>query len=116
MILIALSTIYYAMDKALLLMPWSYVKLHVDVKNEWKLQCKDGRNVVILISKDSVVTPHLTILNFNIYRANTDGSKSNNQAQNYLLSSSIVILPDNIDAESYRQLRVRLRWGQLTPD
>lgn len=46
----------------------------------------------------SVVTPHLTILNVRGARR----------------SHSVLIFPDSLDAASFRQLRVNLRWGVLS--
>lgn len=46
---------------------------------------------------DSTVLPYLVVLNI----APKDG---------YLMQS-VIILPDSLDAESFRQLRVQLRWG-----
>ena len=86
---------YSVLEKGLLLLPWSYVALSINIKNEWRLIRKDGRHIEIIVSEDSVVTPYLTIVNFE-----------------YFWSRSLVILPDAVDAESYRQLRVRLRWGR----
>ena len=86
---------YSVVEKGLLLLPWSYVALSINIKNEWLLIRKDGRHVEIIVREDSVVTPYLTVVNFE-----------------YFWGRSLVILPDAVDAESYRQLRVRLRWGR----
>ncbi|HSI38251.1 MAG TPA: protein YgfX [Methylotenera sp.] len=86
---------YGVLQKGLLLLPWSYVALSINIKNEWRLIRKDGRHVEIIVREDSVVTPYLTVVNFESF-----------------WSRSLVILPDAVDAESYRQLRVRLRWGR----
>lgn len=86
---------YSVLEKGLLLLPWSYVALNINIKNEWRLIRKDGRHVEIIVREDSVVTPYLTVVNFEYFRLR-----------------SLVILPDAVDAESYRQLRVRLRWGR----
>jgi toxin CptA len=47
--------------------------------------------------RDSLVTPYLTVLNV--------------LPQGARFSRSVVILPDSLDAESFRQLRVWLKWG-----
>jgi len=46
---------------------------------------------------DSLVTPFITVLNV--------------LPQGARLARSVVILPDSLDAESFRQLRVWLKWG-----
>ena len=116
-VLIVSCTAYNTIKKALLLMPWSFIGLHINIKNEWLLQCKNGRNVKVIIRETTVVTPYLTILNFDFCPASfmTDASDNSGKTkmQRYLLSNSLVILPDSIDAENYRQLRMRLRWGTL---
>ena len=57
----------------------------------------DGQQLAVSISKDSLVTPWLTILNVTPLGART--------------TRRILILPDSMDAESFRQLRVWLKWG-----
>lgn len=49
------------------------------------------------VLRDSLVTPYITVLNF--------------LPQGARLARSVVILPDSMDAESFRQLRVWLKWG-----
>ena len=110
LVLIVICTVYFVIDKALLLMPYSFVTLRVGINDDWQLQSKDGRNVEIFLSKDSVVTAHLTILNFRIAPVSSSERSIKNILQNYLFSHSLVILPDSVDAENYRQLRLRLRW------
>ncbi len=58
---------------------------------------RDGAHLPCRILSGSLVAPWLTVLNV-----------QPDEARGVL---SIVILPDSLDAESYRQLRVRLRWG-----
>lgn len=92
-------------------MPWSIVALRADKNDTWQLLYKDGRSIQIFISVDSLVTAHLTILNFTI--ATLDASEHNikKALQHYLLNNAVVLLPDSMDAEKFRQLRLRLRWS-----
>lgn len=100
----ALSAIYAVLGYGLLLLPWSCVGLTVNVKNALQLRRKDGALLAGLSARaDSVVTPYLTIVNFR--------SETATLWQRIFLRH-LVILPDAIEAESYRQLRVWLRWGQ----
>ncbi len=56
-----------------------------------------GQQLVVDISKDSLVMPLLTVLNL--------------KPQGEYTMRRVVILPDSMDTESFRQLRVWLRWG-----
>lgn len=105
-VVIVLLAIYSVCSRGLLLLPWSLLGLSINVKNELQLTCRDGKNFVALVCPDSVVTPYLTIVHLKP------------QQLNFIRRSwfsHIVILPDMVDAECYRQLRVWLRWGQLHP-
>ena len=61
------------------------------------LTLRNGEKLTGQILRDSLVTPYLTVLN-----VLPQGARS---------ARSVVILPDSLDAESFRQLRVRLKWG-----
>lgn len=56
-----------------------------------------GESITGAVLRDSLVTPFLTVLNIRL--------------ESVRIARSIVILPDSLDAESYRQLRVWLKWG-----
>ena len=58
---------------------------------------RNGRQVAGKVLPDSIIAPLLTIVNFL-----PQGSRS---------VRSVVILPDSLDTDSFRQLRVGLRWG-----
>jgi len=102
-IFISVSAIYSVYMRGLLLLPWSWVMLSVNIKNELQLTCKSGERFAGTVRVDSVVTPYLTVIHFQLHHAGFIRR---------LLTSRIVILPDMINAEDYRQLRVWLRWGQ----
>jgi len=57
----------------------------------------NGDQLTGKILRDSLVTPFLTVLNI--------------LPRNTRLAHSLVILPDSLDAASFRQLRVWLKWG-----
>ncbi|MES1981996.1 MAG: protein YgfX [Pseudomonadota bacterium] len=61
---------------------------------------RNGKQVIGSVSRDSVATPFLTILNI--------------LPQGAHVAHSVVILPDSLDAESFRQLRVWLKWESQT--
>lgn len=60
------------------------------------LVMRDGQQFAVSVSKDSLVTPWLTVLNVAPLGART--------------TRRILILPDSMDAESFRQLRTWLKW------
>jgi toxin CptA len=62
---------------------------------------RDGREVAGRLLGNSTVTPYLSILNV--------------RPQGARWSRSVVIVPDGLDAEMFRQLRVWLRWGMPQP-
>lgn len=103
-VVILLLVIYSVCARGLLLLPWSLSELSINVKNELQLTCRDGAKFVAMVCADSVVTPYLTIVHVQPQQLNFIRQ---------LLFSHVVILPDMVDAECYRQLRVWLRWGQL---
>jgi len=59
--------------------------------------------VGVSVTSDSVVTPYLTVVRF--YQKNA-------AILSRVFSFKMIILPDSLDAESYRLLRVWLRWGR----
>ncbi|MDR2196099.1 MAG: hypothetical protein LBE50_05800 [Gallionellaceae bacterium] len=59
---------------------------------------RDGTEVSGRLQGNSTVTPYLSILNV--------------RPHGRRLSRSVVVLPDSLDAESFRRLRVWLKWGR----
>lgn len=102
-IAISSAVIYSACQYGLLLLPWSYISLNVSSSNQVQLIRRDGKQLHVHVRADSVVTPYLTIVNCQIAGASLLAR---------LFSPHLLILPDTLDAESYRQLRVWLRWGK----
>lgn len=62
------------------------------------LTSRNGKQVTGKVMPDSLVTPLLTVLNV--------------LPQDTHWTRSVVILPDSMDAESFRLLRVCLKWGR----
>jgi hypothetical protein len=58
---------------------------------------RQGGECVGRLSRHSVVMPYLVVLN--VMAADSHGR------------CSVVLAPDSMDAESFRQLRVMLKWG-----
>jgi toxin CptA len=94
--LILFSMAYHVWRDAWLAAPSSAVALKLEDEHA-VLTTRAGRQVEGTVLGDSFVTPYLTVLN-----VLPDGAR---------MARSIVILPDSLDAESFRQLRVWLKWG-----
>ncbi len=104
LLLIWLAATYAIIGDGLLLLPWSPARLHINAKNELNVIRKNGQLLSdVSLKSHSVVTPVLTIVHF-LPKHTTWFQR--------LFSQRLVILPDSVDAEAFRQLRVWLLWGQ----
>ncbi|MGZ8983310.1 MAG: protein YgfX [Methylotenera sp.] len=112
-LVIVISAIYAVCNYCLLSLPWSSVALKINTKNQLQLTRKDGKQLEVTVQANSVVTPYLTVLNCQL--KNDDQSEGISLLRRLLAphftTRSLIILPDAVDAERYRQLRVWLRWG-----
>ncbi len=77
--------------------------MHINQKNQLTLVRNDGQQLVVQVLENTVVTAHITVLNCRLLSA-TFWQK--------LFAQHVIILPDAVDRESYRQLRVWLRWAK----
>ena len=102
MLMIIMSAVYAVLKHGLLSLPSSYITLKVNSKNQLQLIRKDGKTLDMKVEKDSTVTPYLTVLNSRVEDASWLQG---------LFGHALIISPDAINAESYRQLRVWLRWS-----
>ncbi|HLP97313.1 MAG TPA: protein YgfX [Sideroxyarcus sp.] len=87
---------YRLLRDAKLSLRHSCVAFRLEGHGEIVLVLRNGEHLQGVISPDSLVTPHLVILNL---------VPSNRRGR------SLVILPDNMGSESFRRLRVALKWG-----
>lgn len=78
-------------------LPRSCLSLSLDTKGEWQLVTRDGNRYDATILASSFVTPYLAVLNCSL--------------TGRWLQYHIVILPDAVDEEAFRRLRVWLHWG-----
>lgn len=102
-IAIVLSAIYTVGCYGLLRLPSSCVALMVNAKNELQITRRDGVQLADLsVTADSVVTPVMTVIAYH---------RKNATLLSRIFCARWIIMPDALDAESYRQLRVWLRWG-----
>ena len=102
--IIIVNLLYFSCRDALLVFPWSYTSLNINVKNQLQLVRKDGKQLDVNVQENTVVTAYLTVLNCQLQEATYFQR---------LLPLHIVILPDAIDADDCRRLRVWLRWYKL---
>ena len=87
-------------------LPWSLraarrvaiTGLELDAAQRWHVLFCDGRSLVARLTAAAWVSPYLTTLDF----VCADGSKR-----------QVLLLPDMLDADAFRRLRVRLRRGDL---
>ena len=94
--LVLISLLYHVWHDAWLLALSSNKTLLLD-GDMILLVARNGDQVTARVLADSLVTPYITVLNV--------------LPQGSHLARSVIILPDSLDAESFRQLRVWLRWG-----
>ena len=68
--------------------------------NEWRVSSRSGAEILARLSPESFVRPWMTVL---LLRPEGGGH-----------TRSVVIMPDTLDAEVFRRLRVRLRLERAT--
>lgn len=102
-ITILTAVIHAVCQYGFLLLPWSCVALRVSSSNQLELVRKDGRYLQVTVGDDSVVTPFLTVVNCKMPDA---------KALVRIFPPHLLIVPDMLNSEDYRQLRVWLRWGK----
>jgi len=90
--------VYRCLLDANLRMGNSSIAFRLENNEEIVLVLRNGRQLSGQLSDGSVVTPYLVILNVFL------GEQSPKR--------SLLIMPDAMDAASFRQLRIALRWGE----
>ena len=96
LLLLLSSLLLHVRRDAWLSTPFSPIKLAFEGE-EVVLTIRNGEQLNGKLLQHSLITPFLTILNVLPHGAFT--------------ARSIVILPDSMDSESFRQLRVWLKWA-----
>ncbi len=71
--------------------------LSLSQSSKLQMTYQNGSQVEVMVLASSFVTAYLTILNLRDLQTNR--------------RVHLLLLPDNTDAEAFRQLRVWLRWG-----
>lgn len=96
-LLIGLATIWHVAKNALLLLSKSIIKLELTSEAEFFVTQRDGQKIKAEVLTTSFVAWYLVMLNLKL----PDGR----------LARHVVLMPDMLDGEAFRQLRVWLRWG-----
>ena len=91
-----ISLIYYLKQDALLTANNAVVAFALSDEMQCALTTRSGESIACSILGSTFVAPYLTVLNLK-------------PVENFF-TRSVVILPDSMDAEEFRQLRVWLRW------
>lgn len=94
--LMLLSLVHHLRQDAWLFAPSAAVELTLE-GDQVILGTRGGEQLCGKILHDSLVTPYLTVLNV--------------LPQGARFARGVIILPDSLNAEYFRQLRVRLKWG-----
>lgn len=95
-VLIIASFVFYARHYALLISPESIVAFELSEAMWCTLKTRSGQHIPCVVLGSTFVAPYLTVLNL--------------RPRSRFLDCSVVIFPDSIDGEKFRQLRVWLRW------
>lgn len=95
---ILLAAFYHIAGDALRSLPWSVAVLEVDAAGQLQAMRRDGRWFEAGVRGNSYVSAWLTVLNL--------------RPAGRWLGVTVLLLPDALDAEVYRRLRVWLKWGQ----
>lgn len=96
LMVLILSAVYYLLRDALLILPGAWIALRLE-DERIVLFSRNGGEVAGRLLRSSVIMPHILILNIAV------SGRSWKQ--------SVVLMPDSMDAEPFRQLRVALKWG-----
>ena len=111
-ILLTVSLTLYLRYYVLLTSPGSVRGLELGLERSDEMTCtletQRGDRIACALLGSSFVTPYLTVLELKPL-----GGKKLLQR---LRARSVVILPDGIDADEFRRLRVLLRWKWKTPE
>ncbi|MBS0298779.1 MAG: hypothetical protein JSR32_02410 [Proteobacteria bacterium] len=95
-ILLVISLIYYLRKDALLTASDAAMALTLTDEMTCILTMRSGQAIACRISDNTFVAPYLTVINL--------------QPTEKFFLRSVTILPDSIDAEEFRRLRIWLRW------
>lgn len=95
-VVLVASLVFYLRHYALLKSAKSVVSFELSEELQCTLETRGGKKISCKILGSTFVAPYLVVLIL--------------KPQDKFLVYSVVILPDSIDGEEFRQLRVLLRW------
>lgn len=102
-------TQYFVRQKALLSLRQSWLRVHVDVFGQITVQNHAQQRYKVGMADASVVHPMLLVLHLK----HEEPMPWRERLINRLLQHNVLlILPDQVDADALRKLRVWLRWGK----
>lgn len=105
-LMIILSAIYAVLCYGILLLPWSCIALQVNTISQLQLVFKNGKILDVIVQANSVVTPYLTVINYSVTEKNLL-----KRLMHKLYCPHLVLFVDAVNADTYRHLRVWLRWA-----
>lgn len=109
-VVLAASLIFYLRYYALLRSPGSVVSFELSDEMAGTLEIRCGERIPCALLGSSFVAPYLTVLDWKPLE-----HRASPMPWRKFSARSVVILPDGIDAEEFRQLRVLLRWKWEDP-
>lgn len=95
-VILIISLIYYLKQDALLTANNAVVAFALSDEMQCIVTTKSGKSMACSVMSNTFVAPYLIVLNLKLTET--------------FFACSVVILPDSIDVEEFRQLRVWLRW------
>ncbi len=109
--LLTVSLVFYVRHYAWLTSPGAITGLELGLEPSDEMTCtlesQRGERIVCALLGSSFAAPYLTVLELKPRKPSKSWRK--------FFTRSVVILPDGIDAEEFRQLRVLLRWKWKDP-
>ena len=117
---LALSLVFYLRHYALLRSPKSVMGLELSDDMTCTLQLRQGERIACTLLGSSFVTPYLTVLELKPHKNFWSPLQPlllpmSRKFLRRFSARSIVIMPDGVDMEKFRQLRVLLRWKWKDP-
>ena len=125
-VILTLSLSFHLRRYALLRSPASVTGLELSDKMTCTLELRRGERIACSVLGSSFVAPYLTVLELKPLKTLDSGESMPSLTPSVLstplspprlfLGRSVAILPDGIDAEEFRRLRVLLRWKWKDPE
>jgi toxin CptA len=117
--MLVVSLVFYLRRYALLRSPDSVMNIELSEEMICTLETRRGDRIVCVLLGSSFVAPYLTLLELKPLKRQESIKPTSHSGRlkrwRGFFARSIVILPDAIDAEQFRQLRVLLRWKWKDP-